>query len=1459
MDLREVAHLTGQGGVDGQGAAGNRRPNTRDNAAPKVKEVDDDFLQDKLMGGIPEKKQKQDPVPKVQTVPIIKIPKPPNVIVAGPEAAKSQSHHSTRQVNVQPKTHDHPSRAETNIGGSGEASKANKQPESQLKKTQANFTLSQVVEGSGLQAAKPTPSITDCPKIGVKAGKSKNLRTNSGKIGVSTDREDKALIEKKDHIEGDSSMAGIISQAVSPRAGLSKLISENKKPAIKFELPVGTEDDDDGHPYKIGDTELNSIENILKKPEADEMLLNTDLREYLGLKELQYPLNSPSKSFSSPGPFRDNSRSDSRKFSIVLNQAKVSPSPNAKDGRTPRSRKSRPTMLEVFNIVNRNEAKDRLFQAYLPIALFISNAFDYVDLKATLLKTYRSTYRDSKNLDGDKIEEDAAFIKHVLSCCLEYGEETVYISLLDRMRDLNVILTPEIIDLYINLSRYDYLVTFFEKYQDFMKAYEDKAEISRAIQPTPIKDLGKDAEYILKGADNKESNSAETSANGSSIINRDKVIFMIKTYFKATDDNNLLISILHTMGLSWRIIMGLLLDVNEEDRVIKVVNENERLVEYLTPSDVLSRNQFKLLILFHKMELINIFNLTLSKNTKRTVYQELCSLIENGTSVELLCNVITEVSETFWDMPKVMKFYQALHHLFYSSSNMNGSADSSDSPTRLSEREDKKVLDPSTGTAKTNISNWLIYIKNPLLFFMTLIKFFKDIKEQLDYRDNAINSLVKDMTNFCGNYIDNASDEVLKINLFDKDNKNKGFLDYAFEVKDMNILEREQIEGLIYQMWDQGRHTLQTIDEFMRLNYLNLKIKRFTFRVFSTSFETPIEDGDSFQFDFKYASNSTALRVISEIFWPLPLIFTEFTFSMLLIKWRLDGVFDRRWADDYRRAYPMQMYVHFFLRLSHIVSICIKSFTIKKYMDETNYILIFNNILIFLSFLQFIVYPLFFGSTFWFINITQMLYPITLCIYVLFNTLAMNDIGVLIRIFARMALVVVVFGTVSFSIITAIAYTIHVVFVPFSQSIVGQVYSDLNLFNDLYQGIMTCYEFVFGAVVLVRPYQEENLYTYSMTFVMTMFSFFGNIMLANMLIAFLTSQFEVITTNAKYLTMNMQYGLIKIFRLKDLDTVFSMPFVLSIPALPFYAFMIPRGTKRHRVNLFLRKVIHVINVFIPIFILMNLKLLFLILVRYIALAWRIFSQIFNYPSSIWLLPVWIIIGPLFLIMQYLLDNKTMIRIMLNFSEDGRELLNFELGDEARSNLVKIFRKINGTIHHEKLVNSSQKTMSLKRFLECLHVRQITDILKNAMGSSAVSEGLDDGLAGNPDAYGLDLNTKYCLEISRLAHILLKKFANKNEENKEDQELYINLDFMSKKLKNNINVENVNKLISFEKTTLEKAYEYFNRDSGDITINSEVGDMADRVTGLESKIMRLEFNFKAFRGKLEKIDVLKRKK
>lgn len=156
-----------------------------------------------------------------------------------------------------------------------------------------------------------------------------------------------------------------------------------------------------------------------------------------------------------------------------------------------------------------------------------------------------------------------------------------------------------------------------------------------------------------------------------------------------------------------------------------------------------------------------------------------------------------------------------------------------------------------------------------------------------------------------------------------------------------------------------------------------------------------------------------------------------------------------------------------------------------------------------------VIYPIV-NQEFWLVNVTQMLITLANIVYILYCALSLNDIGVVLRIFAAMTRVVVIFGCVSILIIVFIAYPIHTAFINFSQPIQGQIYANLNLFDDLYQGVLTLFEFVFGAVVLVRPYIEQNESTYAMTFIMTMFSFFGNIMLANMLVAFLTSSFEAI-------------------------------------------------------------------------------------------------------------------------------------------------------------------------------------------------------------------------------------------------------------------------------------------------------------------------------------------------------------
>ena len=257
--------------------------------------------------------------------------------------------------------------------------------------------------------------------------------------------------------------------------------------------------------------------------------------------------------------------------------------------------------------------------------------------------------------------------------------------------------------------------------------------------------------------------------------------------------------------------------------------------------------------------------------------------------------------------------------------------------------------------------------------------------------------------------------------------------------------------------------------------------------------------------------------------------------------------------------------------------------------------------------------------------------------------------------------------------------------------------------------MLTLFEFVFGAVVFVRPYQEQNGYTYSITFIMVMFSFFGNIMLANMLVANLTSGFDSINKNAKYLTMNMQYGLIKVFAVHDTDTIFCLPFPLVFPGLFFYAFMANKGPQRKKVNLMLRKVTHVVNIFVPVLLWNILKEITLFFLRYIEIGLTLFFGGLIKPIKLVYFISWVVAGPILLTKLFCQDVATICSILSKMSDSGEELVVFNIEDEARSNVVRIFKKVNRVILHE--LHSSDNTQLTKiKFLELMGVINVQDHL-----------------------------------------------------------------------------------------------------------------------------------------------------
>ena len=673
----------------------------------------------------------------------------------------------------------------------------------------------------------------------------------------------------------------------------------------------------------------------------------------------------------------------------------------------------------------------------------------------------------------------------------------------------------------------------------------------------------------------------------------------------------------------------------------------------------------------------------------------------------------------------------------------------------------------------------------------------------------------------------------------------------------MTILEIEFIESVLYKMWDLGRHTMQTITQFMRLNFVNEEIQKFTLDVFKRKFEMPIEEGDSFQMEFRYTSNSVFMRVMSEICWPVFIIIFEFIFSMQIIRYYKKFEFDKNWMVTHYRNNRVFTIVHLYLRASLIVSNIIKSILLKKFKRQGFYHEYFYNILHCFFFLQLIVYPVFFWENFMFVNVVQMLIVLTLIAYIYYNALAVSHVGTILRIFARMVYVVINFGLVTMVLLTVIAFPLHSIYVDFTDH---NGTTELNMFRNLYNGVLTLFEFVFGAVVFIRAYKEENIYTYTMTFLMVIFSFFGNIMLANILIAFLSRQFETITRMAKYYTRQMQFGLVKIFNMSQLDSMYSMPYPLVGLALPFFLTMAICSSKRQKVNLFLRKVIHIVNIFIPTFALMNVYLLILMPVRYLQLLFRIFIQVFSTPINILYFFIWAIAGPFLLLKLYVLDVATMCRIMLDLGAEGEDLLSTDLEAKALENTICTFKKIvRAALYHLEHFEKNKSgvdhgnqdpgeiKMKISELMQLMglskqHKKVMITLAKKVEGAEASENSESDSESEdnntNDDDVGVSFSSKYSAVYSQpqevLVKLMLKKFAMQINQGEEVEDMKVDIDFMLKRVKHNVNLENVHRLIGFDKTTLYKASKLI-RKTQEADVNTELNVIRERVTKLDNRL------------------------
>jgi len=1147
---------------------------------------------------------------------------------------------------------------------------------------------------------------------------------------------------------------------------------------------------------------IPEIFNFLSLPEITEMIVNPKTLEFLFSQQSLLPSH----------PFYKKKTTENDILSVKRSTIK------AEDKTFILDHKQSVDLLSVFSLKEPNLTVDkngkRISQGlithingYLNICVYLAKVLNKEEHFGKLWRLYvEANELESSSEVADDLFTDKVFLKDTLVSLLELDELLVFDHFFQKIPNIIQFIDKYYFDCFSENSRNDMQLRFFRHFHSYL--LKKPIKTSHSLQSKGFSS-GKSA--CSQNIDGTNLTVPEQ------LITTDQLVNMTKDYFECSQENKLLLEIFSSMQINGKGVMHLLLETGDEERIVRVVRE-ANLNYLLDPEELVKRKLFQTLILFDKNELINVLNMDVfrddkkeGKSIKSNVYSEMCRRIKAGIDVEGLCNVIIYVSETYWDMAKLLKFYGALSKLLRALPKDN------DEPT------------------------WLVYLKNPPLFFINLLYFFHQTKKQLDYKNREISALTEDMLDFCLCYIQYASEENFKMNLFDKDGKEMQFLNYAMLLGEMKILETERIENLLEEMWDVNRASMQTISSFMRVDSMKNAITTFSFKVFTKDYSTPIEKDDTFQMEYRFVMNSVLMKVISEIFWPCIMIVIEFVFSMQILQEykSRNNQASETWLMDHYNLAPVFSIIHIFLRASQIISFFFKALAIRSLNRGGKTLLNFYKLMLLLYFLQMAVWPLIFINYFNFFSIVQMMLVVVQVFYVLYKTLSLDDIGVTIRIFGRMALVVLTFGTLSFSIITLIAYCIYIVFTMYSQPISGQIYSDINLFSDLYQGMLTLYEFVFGAVVLVRPYtQGENLYTRSMTFIMTLFSFFGNIMLANMLVAFLTSQFNEISQNAKYLTMNMQYELIQIYTMQDMDGLLSLPFFLTVPCLPMLLPMYRRGDARRRNNQRLRKIVHVVTYFIPTFCAMMVKLLLLSIWRYLTITVDLILYLPFRPlmNPLYLLS-WLIGGPVLLAKLYCEDLMTVGKIMLDMKKtDKVQSMNYDLEEESRNNLVRVFTRMQRVMN--LMLARGKKVVTVNEFLKYFSAVGMSDKI-----ASAIMEDGEDIVRSlstfffnkdqSDNAYTASMhldensntnsfNIKYRQSDKLIAPILAEKFADPDP---DTGILTLDLSFMKEKLKNNITTDNIHRLVSFDKSALMKASSHIS--------NPESDDMKFMVSGLST--------------------------
>lgn len=256
--------------------------------------------------------------------------------------------------------------------------------------------------------------------------------------------------------------------------------------------------------------------------------------------------------------------------------------------------------------------------------------------------------------------------------------------------------------------------------------------------------------------------------------------------------------------------------------------------------------------------------------------------------------------------------------------------------------------------------------------------------------------------------------------------------------------------------------------------------------------------------------------------------------------------------------------------------------------------------------------------------------------------------------------------------------------------------------------MLILFEFLFGSVAYLRV-EEKNVYSVTQNIVLITFSYLGNIMMANILIAFLTNQYTKISTNAGYVTKKMQYQILKAFNTKKMSCVFMTPLFLNFIYIIVGPFMIIKKVRKFvlegHLNHIMNIISHIIVIAIPMTITTSALLLCMVVVHYFRLVFRFFTLLFiinqkgeaksQFGDRLVTFLTFFFFGIFILLVLWYRDVKMLVIVLFDFevAEIDKKFWNKTYSDDEKKMYIRCLKDFLGICEKFKKKNTKYVKIS----------------------------------------------------------------------------------------------------------------------------------------------------------------------